>query len=75
MTTDLAFGAHAVAGVNPDVLGDDAALLVEFEVFLELRKSVEAHTVDCEYPTHICGIGDDGGLRLFGVVSSLQLQR
>jgi len=35
----LAFGADAVRAVNPDVLGDDRALLVELEVLLELQRT------------------------------------
>lgn len=32
----LALGADTVGGINPDVLGDDCALLVELQEFLEL---------------------------------------
>ena len=36
--TDPALGADAVGTVNPDVLGDDGALLVELQVFFKLWK-------------------------------------
>jgi len=37
-TTDPALGAEAVGTVNPDVLGDDGAPLVELQVFFKLWK-------------------------------------
>jgi len=36
--TDPALGADAVGTVNPDVLGDDGAPLVELQVFFKLWK-------------------------------------
>ncbi len=34
--TDLGFGADTVHAINPDVLGQNVALLVEFQVLLKL---------------------------------------
>lgn len=36
--TDLALGAHTAGGVNPDILGDDGALLWQLQVFFERRR-------------------------------------
>lgn len=32
----LALGSHPIASIDPDILGDDGALLLELEIFLQL---------------------------------------
>lgn len=44
-TAHPALGAHAVGAVDPDVLGDDLALLRELEVLLELQLRVSEHSL------------------------------
>lgn len=71
----LCLVAHTVAAINPDVFGENLALLVKFHVFGQLLTvSVIARKVKGEgRVTHIGTVGNDGGSGHLDVSSVMDL--